>query len=77
MSLDFAEVDIGRSIFEAGQAYVALSRVRTLDGLIVKAFDPASIKAHSDVKKFYENSKKREMIKCVESDSQKGADSKE
>jgi len=38
MSIDFLEVDL-RSVFEIGQAYVALSRARTLEGLRVISFD--------------------------------------
>lgn len=32
-TIDLAEMDIGRTMFEYGQVYVALSRVRTLDSL--------------------------------------------
>jgi hypothetical protein len=46
-------VDIGSGNFEYGQAYVALSRARTLEGLFVHDFDPAAFRAHPTVKKFY------------------------
>ena len=52
-SLDCALVDIGSGNFEYGQAYVALSRARTLEGLFVHDFDPAAFRAHPTVKTFY------------------------
>ena len=52
-SLDCALVDIGSGNFEYGQAYVALSRTRTLEGLFVHDFDPAAFRAHPTVKAFY------------------------
>lgn len=53
-SLDAALVDIGPSTFEYGQAYVALSRVRSLEGLFVFEIHPKAFKAHPLVKAFYE-----------------------
>ena len=44
LSLDCAIVDLSEKVFSAGMAYVALSRVRTLSGLHLIAFDPATIK---------------------------------
>lgn len=52
-SIDSAIVDIGKSTFEYGQAYVALSRVRSLDGLHVFALDLTKIKTHPRVLEFY------------------------
>ena len=44
LSLDCAIVDLSEKVFSAGMAYVAPSRVRTLSGLHLLAFDPASIR---------------------------------
>ena len=52
-SIDYAEIDLGRSIFEVGQAYVALSRVRTLEGLSIINFHEQSLKTHPKVIEFY------------------------
>ena len=52
-SLDSAMVDIGPATFEYGQAYVALSRVRSLEALYVYDLDKRAFKVHSAVKEFY------------------------
>lgn len=54
ITLDNAEIDIGSNVFECGQSYVALSRVRSLDGLYLKSFDVNKIKINRRVKTFYE-----------------------
>lgn len=53
-TLDCALIDIGSNIFEFGQAYVSLSRVRSLDCLYIHEFDPDAISAHPRVLRFYE-----------------------
>lgn len=52
-SLDSALVDIGSGNFEVGQAYVALSRVRSLEALYVYDFEPRAFQAHRSVVAFY------------------------
>ena len=52
-TLKLAEIDIGSSIFEYGQTYVALSRIQSLDGLYLSAFHPNKIRANPKVIEFY------------------------
>jgi len=54
-TLGIAEVDIGSSVFECAQSYVALSRVKTLGGLYLKSFDPRKIRADPRAVGFYRN----------------------
>jgi hypothetical protein len=49
-------IDIGPSTFEYGQAYVALSRVKSLDCLYIHDVAPSAFRAHPTVKKFYNGS---------------------
>jgi len=53
MTLDMAEIDIGNGIFECGQSYVALSRVKNLDGLYLTSFNPRKIRIKKKVAEFY------------------------
>ena len=49
LTTDQIVVDMKGQAFTAGQAYVAFSRVKTLQGLFIKNFNPASIKVSSSV----------------------------
>lgn len=57
MTLSRAEMDLGSQIFEYGQAYVALSRVKSLEGLYLTNFNPNKIKANPKVIEFYKKMK--------------------
>lgn len=52
-TLSMAKMDIGTRIFEFGQTYVALSRIKTLDGLYLTDFHPNKIRANPKVDEFY------------------------
>jgi ATP-dependent DNA helicase PIF1 len=56
-TLGTAEMDLGNSVFEYGQTYVALSRIQTMNGLYLSAFEPGKIKANPIVKQFYKKIK--------------------
>jgi len=53
-TLDCALIDIGKNTFEYGQAYVALSRVKSLDCLYIWDLDPSAFMVHPKVKAFLE-----------------------
>ena len=48
LSLDCTIVDLSQKPFCAGMAYVAVSRIRSLDGLYLISFDPASTIVSND-----------------------------
>ena len=54
-TLAMAEIDVGGHVFECGQTYVALSRVQSLEGLYLTAFDPSRIFVNQKVRDFYDN----------------------
>ena len=49
MSLDAVEVDLSKS-FEPGMGYVALSRVRTLEGLTILGMNDTALRVHDEVR---------------------------
>lgn len=53
MSIDYVKMNLSR-VFECGQAYVALSRATSLEGLTVSHFDPSCVKADPKVLEFYQ-----------------------
>jgi ATP-dependent DNA helicase PIF1 len=77
-TLPMGEIDIGNSIFECGQTYVALSRIQSLSGLYLCAFNPHKIKINKKVQEFYakipevefeveyETIEKEELVETVE-----------
>jgi ATP-dependent DNA helicase PIF1 len=79
-TLDTAEIDVGSGIFECGQTYVALSRVKSLNGLYLTSFDVRRIKINIKVKEYYdsltlfqekekEKEKEQEQIHVVEAET--------
>lgn len=54
VTLEIAEMDIGSRVFECGQTYVALSRVKSLAGLYLSGFNHTKIKTNPRVLAFYE-----------------------
>ncbi len=60
MSLDAIEVDLSKS-FEPGMGYVALSRVRTLEGLTILGMNEMALHVHEGARKFEDKMKKLSM----------------
>ena len=65
-TLDKAIMDIGDSIFEYGQTYVALSRIKKLEGLYLTALNINKIKVNPKVYEFYKNIEKKETVLIIE-----------
>tara|TARA_R110002072_G_scaffold45565_4_gene126787 strand:+ start:92563 stop:94200 length:1638 start_codon:yes stop_codon:yes gene_type:complete len=53
-TLDMARVDLGDRVFGEGMTYVALSRVRSLEGLSILSIDWSAVRVSKRVKAFYE-----------------------
>jgi ATP-dependent DNA helicase PIF1 len=64
-TLEAAEIDAGKGIFECGQTYVALSRVKSLNGLYLTSFDPSRILVNKKVKEFYKRLTELESIERI------------
>lgn len=75
-TLDWVIGDLGPSVFSYGQAYVALSRVRNLKGLLLRDFYPSCIKVDKDALAYNKLLEERaeifdiEEIKIVEVDEE-------
>ncbi len=67
-TIDYAIIDLGSSIFSPGMAYVALSRVKTLDGLLLSNLIPSKLIANKDSLEFEELIETLELIKDEEGD---------
>lgn len=55
-TLDAVAVDIGSQVFDHGQAYVAISRARSLQRLYILDLSRQSFRTHSHVIQFYQQS---------------------
>lgn len=68
-TMSMAEMDLGNSVFEYGQTYVALSRIQSLEGLYLSAFRSDKIKANPKVRGFYDAIPKLTIAQEVVSDA--------
>ena len=55
LTLKRANIDIGKVIFSGGHAYVALSRVATLNGLKILDIDKSKLYQRKTLNKFGQN----------------------
>lgn len=65
MTFDKLVVNFNK-IFDYGQAYVALSRTRSLEGLIIKGFDHNKIRANEKVIDFYKKLEENQNCKIFD-----------
>ncbi len=61
VTLDYCIMDLS-DVFTYGQAYVALSRVKSLEGLSITGLDVSRIQAHPIAKEYYKNLEKEEYL---------------
>jgi ATP-dependent DNA helicase PIF1 len=52
-TLERCIIDIGGGVFEAGQSYVALSRIKSLEGMSIMSYLVSRIMVNKRVKAFY------------------------
>jgi len=67
-TLDCALVDVGMGTFEYGQAYVALSRVTSLEALYIHSFDPSAFRVHPKVREFYKGLADHKGLKALQAE---------
>jgi hypothetical protein len=72
--MSMAEMDLGNSVFEYGQTYVALSRIKSLEGLYLSAFKADKIKANPKVTKFYQAIPVVDCSKMIDSNDDRDVD---
>jgi ATP-dependent DNA helicase PIF1 len=70
-TLERVKVDLGK-VFEKGQAYVALSRATSMQGLQVLRFDPRKVVAHEKVRTFYQNLSRVESLEQSKPKTERG-----
>ena len=52
-TLDYVQINLGRDIFDYGMAYVALSRAKTLDSIVLSDLSKYAFKTNPEVIEFY------------------------
>lgn len=71
MSIDRAEIDLGEHVFSKGQAYVALSRLRSFEGLALLSFSKTALKTDDRVVAWYRH---QEAVAATASKAAQGDD---
>jgi ATP-dependent DNA helicase PIF1 len=67
-TMDVAEIDVGQDIFENGQTYVALSRVKSLSGLYLSGYNSNKIFIHAKAREFYEKLRMKNRTTLAKTD---------
>jgi len=73
-TLDVAEMDLGGSIFAEHQTYVALSRVRSLEGVYLTSFHPHRVRVNPRVVEFYRSFAGSEVEEAEEEEEEEEED---